>query len=165
VKRPGSVTLLVGLILLVTATGLFLALVPVAPCPDCGSPLKVFVADEAVVYFPDDPSPPVKPAPPVPACSLCRDGRRITLARKWAGTRAWEGKPVAARAAKGFKTADSTLMLDKTGIRIGAPITRKIVEEARQTLLGTGAFRDVQIEVFDHAPTPGRVMVRTVVVE
>ncbi len=165
--------LFAGVIVLVAATGLFLAFVPVVSCPECAA-RSVDPSDEPAIFFPEaketgglaGPGPaPAAAMPPPPDCDLCRDRRRITPARKWAGTRGWEGKTVAARASRGFGKVDSTAMLDRTGIRLGSPVTRKIVEDARETLLRTGAFTDVRIDVFDHPATPGKVKVLTVVVE
>lgn len=60
-KRPGSVALLVGLVLLVMAAGLFAIFVPCATCP-CDKIVAL------AVY---------------PPCKLCDDTLRISFLRKW----------------------------------------------------------------------------------
>ena len=69
------------------------------------------------------------------------------------------------RAGRGFRKTNVTAMLDRTRIRLGCPVTIGIVEEARETLLRTGAFDDVRIEVSKYPDTPGKVKVLMIVVE
>src|SRR5262245_51168795 len=135
VRRPVSMALLVGLIPVLTAAGLFVAFAPVTCCPECDPSRFKPAEGPATIFFPDGVTEKLYAIEtPPPVCDLCRDRHRITLARKWSGSRGWEGKQVAARASRGFQKTDSTAMLDLTGIRLGSPITRKIVIEARETL-------------------------------
>ena len=66
-KRPGSITfLLVGLVLLVTVAGLFVAFVPVVLCPECkGEPFAGWTNG----HDPDS--------------SRCWDRYRITILNRW----------------------------------------------------------------------------------
>jgi endogenous inhibitor of DNA gyrase (YacG/DUF329 family) len=73
-KRAGSMTfLLAGLVLLVTAAGLLIALVPMAPCPE--KPLHVFIRR---VHLQGSPF----------CCERCRDTERITFLNLWSKAKA-----------------------------------------------------------------------------
>jgi hypothetical protein len=156
-RRPGSLTFLwVGMVLLITAGGLFIALVPVVRAPRCSALLydsageSIFYSDGSVVTGTRDP---------------CSGGIRITLLARWQGKSWWEGSTIGVRAARGFKRTNSTAMLDRTGIRIGVSITKPILEDARAALMDTGESRSVQIEVMHYPEDSGKVKVLTVVDE
>jgi len=152
--------LVIGLLLL-TAAGIFCALVPVVRAPKCPAP-KATPTDEPVIFFPDGPTLVAVPkATPDP----CGDGIRITLISRWLGRSWWEGSTIGVRASRGFRRTNSTAMLDRTGIRIHGRISKNILEDARAALLETGEFRSVEIEVSHYPEDPGKVKVRTIVVE
>ena len=159
-ERRGLATMLpASLVLLVTVAGLFIALVPVVRTPHC-SALPYDFAGEPAIFFPGAQSPTYNGTP-----DPCNDGIRITLLSRWLGKSWWEGSTVGVRAARGFKRTNSTAMLDRTGIRIHGRITKRLLDDARATLLDTGEYRSVEIDVSHDPSVPGKVKVRTIVVE
>ena len=79
-RRPGSVALLIGLVLLVTVAGV-LCLVPVIPCPctTASGRLKLLPdceGEEAKARLQG------KPVLASPVCMRCKDTRKLTLPRK-----------------------------------------------------------------------------------
>jgi len=52
-----------------------------------------------------------------------------------------------------------------TRVRLTTSLFAGLVLEARETLLATGAFQSVEIDVSHHPATPGKVKVLTKVVE
>ena len=160
--RAGSATfLLVGLLLLVTAAGLFIALVPVVRCRRCPAPFSMFV-DEPVVFVGEVPSTPIRG---VSGCASCGAGLKITLVAKWLGRNWWEGGTIGGRSSKGFRKNNSTTMLDRAGLPIGGKVTRGSLEDAKAALLQSGEFRSVEIEVFHLRESAGKVLVAIEVVE
>jgi hypothetical protein len=75
-KRPGSITfLLVGLVLLVTAAGVLILIVPLSDCPN---PIHLLLVPQTSmsIEFPT-------PEGPKLGCDVCHGRKRVTLFRKW----------------------------------------------------------------------------------
>jgi hypothetical protein len=76
-KRPASVALLVGLVLLVTAAGLMVSLIPLAQCPkgnQASHEIDAILRKANRLRDVDGPH-----------CFRCNDRFRITLVSKWMG--------------------------------------------------------------------------------
>lgn len=163
-RRPGSLTfLLVGLLLLVTAAGLFIALVPVVRSPKCPAPPAP--QDEPVIFFPGSSGGTVFKVHGDSICELCREGIRVTLLARWLGKSWWEGSTVGLRASRGFRRTSFTNLLDRAGLPMGGRISKGILEDAQASLLRTGEFHSVKIEVFHYRESPGTVKISVQVVE
>ena len=75
-KRRGSITfLLVGIILLVTVGGLFIAFAPVRTCPGCE--IQIAIA-KGITTLRNGP-----PAPVVHQCSHCNGHAKVTPLKYW----------------------------------------------------------------------------------
>jgi hypothetical protein len=76
-KRPRSVALLVGLVLLLTVAGMFAALAPIGHCRSCEIEIAVRTAEsEDSLRRPVDPH----------VCSHCNGKGRVTLLNMWLKT-------------------------------------------------------------------------------
>ena len=170
-NRPSSI-LLGALVVAVAASGILLALAPVARCPDCAAFPQVPAGetDVPVRFFWNQtgstgvPNPPASPSPASPPCARCGDGRRISLFNRWFRN-AWEGKLVSARTIRGLRMKDRSEVWNLTPIRHGCPVTQRLLDQSRFSLLETGFFEEVKFEVSKYPDTPGRVKVLLVVVE
>jgi len=165
VKRAGSMTvLLVGLLLLITAAGLFAALVPIVRTPKCFSCVRAQL-DEPVIFLPEPSGAPSGSPPIAPPNDFCGAGVRITIMAHWMGKSWWEKSTIGSRASRGFRKNNSGLMLDRAGIRIGERVTKGFLDDAKAALLATGEFQRVQMDVTHYTEGGGKVKVLTVVVE
>lgn len=73
-KRPASITfLLVGLVLLITAAGLFFCCFPIAPCPRCNRELQSYSPVLQREFIANGEQ----------YCSYCMDKLQITFVNKW----------------------------------------------------------------------------------